>query len=333
MSENVCVSIIIPAYQAEKYLADCVTGVLSQSFTNFEAILIDDGSTDETPLLCDSYVREDPRIRVIHQENGGLSAARNAGLSIASGEYILFLDADDFWDDQDALANLAERIGQTHADVLNFSYKKYYEDTGEKVPYFEQLPAMPEALSGKKEQAEYLTENGLYIASACNKLIRRELLSTPEMRFEQGVFSEDIVWCLKLFLTAESLDFICENFYCYRQRKGSITHTIDDKKCRDLCDNILKCAALLDKADKDVKTSAERYTAYQLGTFFKNQALTEEKQRECIRELKDLKGLLKNHGSSRKLKLLDLSCRLIGFNGTCSLVRLAYLSRRMRSAK
>ncbi len=333
MSENVCVSIIIPAYQAGKYLADCVTGVLSQSFTNFEAILIDDGSTDETSELCDAYAKTDPRIHVIHQENGGLSAARNAGLSIASGEYVLFLDADDFWDDQDALANLAERIGQTHADVLNFSYKKYYEDTGEKVPYFEQLPAMPDTLSGNKEQADYLTENGLYIASACNKLIRRGLLGTPEMRFEKGIFSEDIVWCLKLLLEAQSLDFICENFYCYRQRKGSITHTIDDKKCRDLCDNILKCAELLKEADEDVKASAERYTAYQLGTFFKNQAMADLPQKECIQELKGLKSLLKKHGNSKKLKLLDLSCRLIGFKGTCALIRLAYLPRRKRRAK
>ena len=333
MNEKVRVSIIIPAYQAESYLDACVGNVLSQTFRALEAVLVDDGSTDTTPALCDAYAKKDARVRVIHQENGGLSAARNAGLSIASGEYVLFLDADDFWDDEEALSRLFERVEKTHVDVLNFSYKKFYEDTDEKVPYFDQRPAMPESLSGKKEQAEYLTENGLYIASACNKLILRELLNTPDMRFEPGIFSEDIVWCLKLLMKAKSLEFVCENFYCYRQRKGSITHTIDDKKCRDLCNNILKCAALSAQADEDVKPSAERYSAYQLGTFFKNQAMAEHPQKACIQELKGLKGLLRNHCGSRKLKLLNVSCKLIGFGGTCGLVRLAYLPRRARSAK
>lgn len=333
MNESICVSVIIPAYQAENYLEACVNSVLTQSCSNIEVILTDDGSTDKTPGLCDRFQAKDARIHVIHQENGGLSAARNAALSIASGDYVLFLDADDFWDDSEAVSRLVGRIQKTNADVLNFSYKKFYEDTNEKIPYFQEIPSMPETLSGRKEQIDYMTENGLYIASACNKLVRREILTNPAMSFEKGIFSEDIVWCLKLLLEAKTMDFVCENFYCYRQRKGSISHTIDDKKCQDLCDNILKCADFLEKADEDVKPSAERYTAYQLGTFIKNQALAERKQKECIQKLKGLKGLLRNYGNSRKLKILDLCCRLIGFQGTCSLARLAYLPRRTGGAK
>ena len=288
------ISVIIPAYQAEDYLEACVNSVLTQSYSNMEVILTDDGSTDKTPDFCDRIKAKDPRIHVIHQENGGLSAARNSALSIASGDYVLFLDADDFWDDSEAVSHLVGRIQKTNADVLNFSYKKFYEDTSEKIPYFHELPSMPETLSGRKAQIDYLTENGLYIASACNKLVRRDILKNPAMSFEKGIFSEDIVWCLKLLLEAKTMDFVCENFYCYRQRKGSISHTIDDKKCQDLCDNILKCADFLEKADEDVKLSAERYTAYQLGTFIKNQALAERKQEECIQKLKGLKGLLRN---------------------------------------
>ena len=330
MSEAIRVSIIIPAYQAEKYLEACVNSVLSQSYQAFEVILTDDGSTDNTPVLCDSFQMKDARVRVIHQENDGLSAARNSALSIAAGEYVLFLDADDFWDDEEALSRLLERIQKTHPDVLNFSYKKFYESTGEKVPYFQDLPSMPETLFGKQEQTDYLTENGLYIASACNKMIRRALICEPDMRFEKGVFSEDIVWCLKLLLKAESLDFVCENFYCYRQREGSITHTIDDKKCKDLCNNILQCAELLNTADSASKAFAERYTAYQLGTFVKNQALAESSQKECIQKLGSLKGLLKNHGNSRKIQLLDIFCRIVGFKGTCGMMRLVYAPKRKR---
>lgn len=328
VNDSVKISVIIPAYQAEKYLNACVDSVLSQTFTNLEVILVDDGSTDRTPALCDDYQKNDSRIRVIHQDNGGLSAARNSGVAIAIGEYVLFLDADDFWDDAEALERLVARIEKTHPDVLNFSYKKYYEDTDEKQPYFDGLPAMPETISGKRNQADYLTENGLYIASACNKMIRRELLNDAEMRFEPGVFSEDIVWCMKLLMKADSLDFVCENFYCYRQRKGSITHTIDDKKCRDLCGNILKCAALLESADEEIRPAAERYTAYQLGTFFKNQAMAEHPQKQCLQELKKYQALLKNHGNSRKLRLLHTGCKLFGFAGTCGLIRLLYAPKR-----
>ena len=328
MSDQVLVSIVIPAYQAAEYLPACVDSVLSQSYPAIEVLLADDGSTDETPEICDSYREKDSRVQVIHQENGGLSAARNAGLSIASGEYVFFLDADDFWDDPEALSRLVERVQKTRPDVLNFSYKKFYESTDKKEPYFDNLPAMPESLKDKNTQADYLTENGLYIASACNKMIRRSLINTPDMAFQPGVFSEDIVWCLKLLLKAESLDFICENFYCYRQREGSITHTIDDRKCEDLCNNILQCAELLQTADPSSQKAAERYTAYQLGTFFKNQALAEHPQKECIRKLKGLKGLLKNHGGSKKLQFLNMSCKVIGFAGTCGLIRLLYAPKR-----
>lgn len=328
MNEPLCISIVIPAYQAAKYLAVCLESVLSQTYQNFEILLVDDGATDETPSICDSYHEIDSRIKVIHQENKGLSSARNAGIAIAAGDYVLFLDADDFWDDAEALSRLVARTERTHADVVNFSYKKFYEDTSETVPYFDNLPEMPATISGKRAQVNYLTENGLYIASACNKMIRREILNAPEMRFDPGVFSEDIVWCLKLLIRAESYDFLCENFYCYRQRKGSITHTVDNKKCHDLCDNILKCVESLEKVDEEIRPAAERYTAYQLGTFFKNQALTEYPQKECIQELKAYKYLLKNHGNSRKLRLLDISCKLLGFSGTCRLTRLLYMRQR-----
>ncbi len=328
MNEPTCISIVIPAYQAAKYLAVCLESVLSQTYQNFEVLLVDDGATDETPSICDSYHEKDSRIQVIHQENSGLSSARNAGTAIASGDYVLFLDADDFWDDAEALSRLVARTERTHADVVNFSYKKYYEDTSETVPYFNNLPEMPATFWEKRAQVNYLTENGLYIASACNKLIRRELLKAPEMRFDPGVFSEDIVWCLKLLMKAESFDFVCENFYCYRQRKGSITHTVDDKKCRDLCENIIQCAELLKSANAEIRSAAERYTAYQLGTFIKNQALAEHPQKECVQKLKAYRILLKNHGNSHKLRILDISCRLFGFSGTCHLTRFLYARQR-----
>ena len=124
-------------------LAECVDSVLGQNYPNFEVILVDDGSPDRCGTICDEYARRDNRVKVIHKENGGLSDARNAGLAVASGDYVLFLDSDDYWKDSGVLGRLAERISLTNADLLNFSYRKYYEDTGKSEPYFSETQAMP----------------------------------------------------------------------------------------------------------------------------------------------------------------------------------------------
>ncbi len=317
------ISVIIPVYQAEKYLDECVQSVRCQTYENLEIILVDDGSRDSSPRMCDEYAASDPRIRVIHKENGGLSSARNAGVAVAEGDYILFLDSDDFWNDSEAISSLADRIGKTEAQVLNFSYVKYFEDTGEMQPYFKNIPSMPEAIKDRRGQWSYLFGRGLCIASACNKLIRRSLL-TDDLKFRPGVYSEDIEWCLRLFCKAESMDFICENFYCYRQRRDSITHTIDDKKCRDLCDNILHCFRICEEAPEDIRQELYRYLAYQFGTFFMVQAKAENFQTECIRELIPYARVLKHHGKNRKLLGLRTATVILGMPNTCKLIRWLY---------
>ena len=110
-------SIVVPVDKVEAYLDECVQSVLSQSNPNFELILVDDGSPDRCGQMCDDYARADSRVRVVHKTNGGLSSARNAGTEIARGAYVIYLDSDDFWDESDALKNIALQLEQTHADV------------------------------------------------------------------------------------------------------------------------------------------------------------------------------------------------------------------------
>lgn len=315
------ISVIIPIYNVEKYLRHCIDSVLAQKYPNLEVILIEDGSPDRCGEICNTYADRDPRIKVIHKDNGGLSDARNTGVSFATGDYVIFLDGDDYWDDPTALCRLASRLKQTGADVLNYSYKKFFEDTGKYAPYFWQLPPMP-LLNTKAEQLRYLTDNGLYIASACNKLIRRELLEN--LRFQEGVYSEDIVWCARLMEKASSMDFVCENFYCYRQRSDSIRHTINDKKCNDLASNILSCLHLADSAMPEIKESLLHYTAFQFGTFFVAQAQAEKPQCQCIEKLAGHFRVLKYHGRNKKLCVLYWACRLIGYKNVCRLVRAMY---------
>lgn len=321
---NPLISVIIPIYKVEPYIQQCVDSVLSQNYTQLEVILVDDGSPDNCGSICDGYAERDGRVQVIHKENGGLSDARNAGTAAATGEFVIFLDGDDCWEDTHALSRLMERQAKTGADVLNYSYVRWFDDTDKKQPYFENVPNMPCGKT-KAEQLQYLNEHGLYIASACNKLIRRNLLT--ELAFRKGVYSEDIEWCAQLMLNAGSMDFVCENFYLYRQHAASIRHTIDRKKCEDLADNILSCFTLIETACMDVREALLHYTAFQYGTFFVVQAQTELPPLDCIEKLRDYSWILKYHGRNRKLLCLKIGCKIFGYKGLCRLVRCAYRSK------
>lgn len=318
---SIKVSVIVPVYNVEKYLNQCVDSVLRQSYRNLEVILVDDGSTDGGSGICDEYGKLDNRVTVVHQKNGGLSAARNTGIAKVTGDYVVFLDADDYWDDKDAIKRLVDRVEITRPDVLNYSYKKYYEDKKEKKPQFVDVEAMSADLKGVSSQLEYLTRDFLYIASACNKMIRAEVLS-KHMRFEIGRLSEDVEWCARLLCYANSFDFVCENFYCYRQRSTSITHTFGEKSCVDLKNNILGCIRIAENAAVEIQEYIYRYTAYQMSTFVAVQALASKCPPECIKELKPYHWLLKYHGRNRKITCLYIIDRMIGLENMCILMRL-----------
>lgn len=314
------VSVIIPVYNVEQYLKQCVDSVLNQTYQKIEVILVDDGSPDKCPEICDLYAKTDSRVRVLHQENAGLSEARNAGIQASSGEYIIFLDSDDFWDDKNALKRIVDRLKKTNPDVLNCSYKKYYEDTGIQISRFDNCLAMPDELKKKSEQLDYLTKEFLYIASACNKIIRTDILK-KYMKFQKGKLSEDVEWCARLLYYAQSFDFVCEEFYCYRQRAMSITHTMKEKSCIDLTDNILECIRIAEKADKETKEYIYRYTAYQLSTFVAVQAIATKCPPECIERLKKYAWLFSYHGKNKKVTCLYVANKILGFKNMCRIVR------------
>ncbi|MBO4946816.1 MAG: glycosyltransferase family 2 protein [Lachnospiraceae bacterium] len=324
MKKNCFISVIIPVYNVEPYLVQCAKSVLNQSFRDIEVILVDDGSHDHCPEICDRLAAEDSRVRVIHKTNGGLSDARNAGIACAEGEYVLFLDSDDYWDDPQALERLRARVLESGADILNFSYKKVYEDSGQEIPYF-CIPDMPIGLEFPA-QLEYLAENGLFIASACNKMIRRSLLTG--LWFEKGIYSEDITWCMDVAEKASVMDFVGENFYCYRQRSGSIVHTPSNKRCSDLGMAITDCFKRLNTAEESFQKLFLAYTAFQYGTFILVQAQAGEYQGQWIKRLAHYKWILKHHGRNRKLLCLRLGSLMLGYRGLCRLVRFIYGSKR-----
>lgn len=232
---NIEFSIIVPVYNVEKYLDTCVSSVLSQTYLNYELILVDDGSPDKCGKLCDQYTQYDNRVKVIHKKNGGLSSARNAGLDLAQGKYIIFLDSDDYWDDLVALNNIHNRLKETDADVLIFPAKRFYEENN-KFTYIlsDEIDRNKIIAKDKNVAIEYLLENNIFRAAAWNKVIRKSLIDDHHMRFKEGYLSEDMDWCGDLLIYSKRFDFYERPFYCYRQqRKGSITNKKSEKLISD----------------------------------------------------------------------------------------------------
>ena len=187
-------SIIVPVYRVEQYLHQCIESVLAQTFKDYELILIDDGSPDNSPQICDEYRAEHAQIRVIHQKNKGLSAARNKGMMLAEGKYVMFLDSDDFWDDIYALDHLYKNLYDSKIDILIMNSKKFYQNinkySAEKHHY----------QKVKKYGMRQLLERNLYVACAWDKIIKREFLRTNKLKFVEGQLSEDVEWCARLLL-------------------------------------------------------------------------------------------------------------------------------------
>lgn len=323
-------SIIIPVYNVEKYLDECVQSVLDQTFRDYEIILVDDGSRDSSPARCDSWAMKDSRIRVIHQQNQGLSGARNTGIAAAAGEYLMFLDSDDWWRDAGVLETVARRLEQTRADVLSFSYQKIYGNRPDPSYFGDQADAPADM--GPEESMTYVMEKGLWITGACDKAIRRTLTRDYDLAFRPGIISEDVDWTLRLALCARRFDFINEVVFLYRQRTGSISHSVSLSRVEGLCANVEECLRLLTAAAPEKAEMLKRYVAYQYLPVLHNYAGLAAKDRtgQITARVKGLRYLLQ-WSDNPKVKTISRCSRLLGFSLTVRLLRFREILMTVRS--
>lgn len=219
------VSIILPVYNTAAYLEEAVGSVTRQEGgIDLEIILVDDGSTDgRSPALCDRLARNDSRIRVIHQTNQGLSMARNAGLAAATGDYLLFLDSDDFWIRTDTLSRLlAAYRHHPECDFIGFNWIEYYSPERQRrsVDFGRYVPEVTDGSTALRS----LLRSGMTPMTACAKILRRSFLTDHNIRFIPGITSEDIPWFMELLTTSDHCLFLHDYLYGYRQQvSGSIT--------------------------------------------------------------------------------------------------------------
>jgi len=209
------ISIIVPVFNVEPYLIKCIDSILDQTYKDFELILVDDGSPDKSGEICDVYSRKDNRIKVIHKHNGGLADARNAGLAIANGEFVGFVDSDDYVEANmyeellnACLINNAEIAVCGRYDVTQYGITKAFSFSGEKI------------WSSKEAIANSLILNDID-SSACDKLFKRSLFDS--IRFPLGKYNEDIFIMVKILDQANKIVHIGKSKYYYCHRANSIT--------------------------------------------------------------------------------------------------------------
>ena len=310
-------SVIVPVYKTEKYLNQCVESVLKQNFLDFELILIDDGSPDRCGQICDEYQKKDTRIKVLHKGNGGLSDARNTGIRAAAGKYLLFLDSDDFWSDNQFLKKLKTEIEHQNCDVMNFHYKYYYEEENQYRDFFSPIDEETLWKMNADQRFQYLVEQNQYIASACNKAVSRELILLNNLYFRVGITSEDIEWCARLASCSNKMGGCNLDAYCYRQRAESITHTLKAENVDMLRKNIRACIkhGELPDRSRQYKNAYFIYTAYQYGTLLFHINHLEKKERSEQRKLAEPYKYLLRYGKNKKIALLRIFSRLLGYQG------------------
>lgn len=247
-------SIIVPIYNVEPFLRKCVDSLLVQDYEDYEIILVDDGSPDGCPAVCDQYAADYRHVRVVHQQNGGLSAARNSGVEVAKGEYILFADSDDYIE-PNVLGALMAQVERERLDVLRFDYQnvRLKSDDMHKSPRAVEYEVyqpyrFPHSVDNRTDVVSgerYMAERMGYNCYAWQFLIKREL-AVPFMR---GIHFEDTEWLPRMMFAAKRVNSTSKVVYNYFRREGSITLTQGDaKKVR--------------KNIEDILTVIERYNQY-----------------------------------------------------------------------
>lgn len=213
-------SVIVPIYGVAKYLCKCIDSLLSQDIMDYEIILVDDGSPDECPQICDEYVVQYPNIiKVIHQSNAGLSAARNAGLAIAQGDYIIYVDSDDYLQ-PNVLRTLMAQVERDQLDVLRFRYQNVRED-GEVFAPYKDMTNYNNYSSAPTDGLTFLNERMGTQCYAVQFILRRELALLEQ--FTLGIYFEDTDWTPRMLLRAKRVASTDLVVYNYLWREGSIT--------------------------------------------------------------------------------------------------------------
>ena len=321
-------SIIVPVFNTGKELKRCVDSVLFQSFHDFELILVDDGSTDDSGKICDEYKRIDERVVTKHQKNAGCSEARNTGLRLASGEYLLFLDSDDLWTDHEALKEIFVIIKHNPMiDVVVFGVEIYTEDGKFVKARKVEQPQGQE----KKEVIKQLVYTNQYFSTSYVKVLRKDFFIQNNLFFIKGLLSEDMEWSARIMVLCKDIKVYNSTFYRrIRRNEGSITSSIGIKNIKDILFSIENGIVFIDEniKDKDERDLYYEYWAYQYAMLLGLAAkISGDPDFDKIYDrLKKLKWLLQ-FDHVKKVRMMKYAVRTFGLKGAMKLLS-AYYDRK-----
>ena len=295
-------SVILPIYNVEKYLSECLDSILKQSFKDYEIILVDDGSKDSCPVLCDNFALKHKNTKVIHKANGGLSSARNAGLKIAKGNYIYFLDSDDYLLNDDFFEKLFYASKQD-PDFILFKHIRFFEKDGKLsvCPYNYSFPII-----NYPNTVMELVKRDAFFGMAWIKVVKRNLLTDLHIDFIEGLLGEDMPWNFDLYLHSHSIALLDSVEYVYRQRSNSITTSTKLKNLTDFIDILQnKYSAILEsKCNGELKNALlgalAKYYSNLLITYVR---VKEKEKKKWLSKIKSLSVLLNYSLSSRPTKI------------------------------
>lgn len=265
-------SIIIPVYNVEQYLEKCVHSILAQDYDNYEILLVNDGSSDGSPALCDSFATEHANIKVIHKENGGSSSARNAGIRAAEGSYLMFVDSDDYWEKGFFLEAIEQKVHDIpNLDVLMFGSVVLNTYTGKRT--FRRAFTDPDIRFIETQTKEaliiYLFDNNLNPTSAWSLVVRRNLIIGEEIYFETGLIAEDIDWSINLFQKAFKFSAITDIFYVYlKNRTDSVSNTSGVKGVESILFILDRWVPVFEGRDDQLSRRYVEYLAFHYAAVF-----------------------------------------------------------------
>ena len=283
--ENQLISIIVPVYNVEEYLKQCLDSILEQTFSDYEVILVNDGSTDNSGLICQEYAKKDSRIRYFEKENGGLSDARNYGIEQAQGEYLTFVDSDDFLDKMH-LNVLYTALVSNNVDISIVNYANYQTSNatfylhtfGE---YYEKNYSSEELL----DNLAILERNDLSFSTIWGKLYKRSVFSF--LRFPKGVIGEDVALIYKIYTQVDKIVYAHKDTYIYRENDSGITKSKIYPLVTAQLNHIAERLALLAIMGYDVTKHFDRYITFLKITEYNMRMIWGMEDTETYRHIKE----------------------------------------------
>jgi len=252
------VSVIVPIYNSEDYLTECLDSILNQTLKSIEIICVNDGSLDDSGKILKDYQEKDPRIVIINKKNGGLSSARNSGIVVATGEYIGFIDSDD-WIDEFYFEKLYQAAKSNNADISMGNFKWF----SQKSKLLEQVSWVSKIMKSIKSEivTEVLDRKKIIVTSTvCNKLFSRDFINTNNFLFYEGLFWEDNPFTITTTIKANKICIIRDVFYHCRKHENSITGTAAfDRKPFDIFEIMKNLKTFFDSEDIDTKAGYQHY--------------------------------------------------------------------------